>query len=178
MCMAMHTKSHVNRVNRKQTRKHCNQIFTNVDVTPYGCKLITETKMFMMTSSNGNIFHVIGHLCDEFTGHRWILHTYLCLLSCFISIFYNDEKCFFFIPVWLYFIVFSWFEFLFCTCQRWRNKEDKSFDVFFDLSLNKRLSIQSWGWWFDTPSCPLWRHCNVDELVFGLAELGVIPNQN
>ena len=24
----------------------------------------------MMTSSNGNIFRVIGHLCGEFTGHR------------------------------------------------------------------------------------------------------------
>ena len=22
----------------------------------------------------------------------------------------------------------------------------------------KRLSKQSWGWWFDMPSCPLWRH--------------------
>ena len=29
----------------------------------------------MMTSSNGNIFLVTGHLCGEFTGHRWILHT-------------------------------------------------------------------------------------------------------
>ena len=37
----------------------------------------------------------------------------------------------------------------------------RSFDVFFDLRLNKRLSKQSWGWWFETPSCPLWRHCNV-----------------
>ena len=35
-----------------------------------------------------------------------------------------------------------------------------SFDVFFDLRLNKRLSKQSWGWWFETPSRPLWRHCN------------------
>ena len=35
-----------------------------------------------------------------------------------------------------------------------------SFDVFFDLRLNKRLSKQSWGWWFETPSHPLWRHCN------------------
>ena len=35
-----------------------------------------------------------------------------------------------------------------------------SFDVFFDLRLNKRLSKQSWGWWFETLSCPLWRHCN------------------
>ena len=25
-----------------------------------------------MTSSNGNIFCVTGHLCGEFTGHRWI----------------------------------------------------------------------------------------------------------
>ena len=36
----------------------------------------------------------------------------------------------------------------------------RSFDVFFDLRLNKRLSKQWWGWWFETPSRPLWRHCN------------------
>ena len=36
----------------------------------------------------------------------------------------------------------------------------RSFDVFFDLRLNKRLSKQSWGWWFETPSRPLWRHRN------------------
>ena len=35
-----------------------------------------------------------------------------------------------------------------------------SFDVFFNLRLNKRLSKQSWGWWFETLSRPLWRHCN------------------
>ena len=34
------------------------------------------------------------------------------------------------------------------------------FDVCFDLRLNKRLSKQSWYWWFDTPSRPLWRHGN------------------
>ena len=33
--------------------------------------------------------------------------------------------------------------------------------VLFDLCPNKGLSKQSWGWWFETPSCPLWRHCNV-----------------
>ena len=38
----------------------------------------------------------------------------------------------------------------------------RSFDVFVDLRLNKWLSKQSWGWWFDTPSRPLWRHCNWD----------------
>ena len=26
----------------------------------------------IMTSSNGSIFRVTGHLCGEFTGHRWI----------------------------------------------------------------------------------------------------------
>ena len=36
----------------------------------------------------------------------------------------------------------------------------RSFDVFFDLHPNKRLSKQCWGWWFETPSCPLWRHRN------------------
>ena len=38
-----------------------------------------------------------------------------------------------------------------------------SFDVFFDLRLHKRLSKQSSGWWFETPSWSLWRHRN-DEL--------------
>ena len=36
----------------------------------------------------------------------------------------------------------------------------RSFDVFFDLCLNKRLSKQSWGRWSETLSRPLWRHCN------------------
>ena len=36
----------------------------------------------------------------------------------------------------------------------------RSFGVTFHLRLNKRLSKQSWGWWFETPSGLLWRHCN------------------
>ena len=36
----------------------------------------------------------------------------------------------------------------------------RSFDVFVNLRPNKRLSKQWWGWWFETPSCSLWRHCN------------------
>ena len=36
----------------------------------------------------------------------------------------------------------------------------RNFDVFFDLPLNKRLSNQPRGWWFETPSWSLWRHCN------------------
>ena len=82
----------------------------------------------MMTSSNRNIFRVIGLLCGKFPSQR---------------------------------------------------PAARSFDVFFDLHLNKRLSKQSWGWWFKTPLCPLWRHCNVrhqygshcffaDKLIFTL----------
>ena len=33
----------------------------------------------------------------------------------------------------------------------------RRFDVFFDLRLNKWLSKQPWGWWFETPSWSLWR---------------------
>ena len=37
----------------------------------------------------------------------------------------------------------------------------QSFDIFFDLRLNKRLSKQSIRWSFKTSSCSLRRHCNV-----------------
>ena len=76
---------------------------------------VAEARVNMMTSSNGNIFHVTG-LCAEnspVTGE------------------FSAER-----PV------------------------TRSFAVFFDLCLNKRLSKQSWGWWSETPSCSLWRHCN------------------
>ena len=41
-----------------------------------------------------------------------------------------------------------------------------SFDVFFDLCLNNRWSKQLWGWWFETTSHSLWRHCNVGINLF------------
>ena len=37
----------------------------------------------------------------------------------------------------------------------------RSFEVFYDLRLNKRLSKQSRRLWLDTPSRSLWCHCNV-----------------
>ena len=37
----------------------------------------------------------------------------------------------------------------------------RSFDVFFDLRLNKQLSKEPWGWWFEKPPCLLRHHCNV-----------------
>ena len=48
----------------------------------------------------------------------------------------------------------------------------RSFDVFFDLRLNKRLSKQPWGWWFETPSWSLWRHRN----VYGKSDLDLARN--
>ena len=43
----------------------------------------------------------------------------------------------------------------------------RSFCVFFDLRLNKRLSKQSRGWWFETPSCSLW--CHRDERCLAIS---------
>ena len=71
---------------------------------------------FMKTSSNGSIFRVTGHLCEEFMGHRWFPRTKA------------------------------------SHAELW---------YFLYLCLNKGLSKQWWGWWFETPSRPLWRHCNV-----------------
>ena len=72
-----------------------------------GMDLYATVGVVMMTSWNGNIFRVTGHLCGEFPAQRRVT---------------------------------------------------RSFDVFFDLRLNKRLSKQSLGWWFETLSRPLWRH--------------------
>ena len=50
-----------------------------------------------------------------------------------------------------------------------------SFDIFFDLCLNKRLSKRSWGCWFETPSYSLWCHCNENwKLYCPVAPDGVI----
>ena len=46
----------------------------------------------------------------------------------------------------------------------------RSFDVFFDLRLNKRLSKLSWGWCFETTSRSLWRICN-DKLWIMICEM-------
>ena len=82
--------------------------------------------IIMMTSSNGNIFRITGHLCGKFTGPRWISHTR---------------------PV------------------------TRSFDVFFDMHPNKRLSKQWWDWWFETPPCPLWRHRNYKDRLYYLTDV-------
>ena len=52
-----------------------------------------------MTSPNGNIFCVTGHLCGEFTGHQWIPHTkvsdarlYVSLICAWINGWINNRE--------------------------------------------------------------------------------------
>ena len=45
---------------------------------------------------------------------------------------------------------------------------------FFDLGLNKRLSKQSWDWWFETPSRPLWRHMTRQLCCRGICKMVAI----
>ena len=54
------------------------------------------------------------------------------------------------------------------TGLRWipRTPVTRGFGVFLDLRMNKRLSKQPWGWWFQTLSRPLWRHCNGRWITF------------
>ena len=47
-------------------------------------------------------------------------------------------------------------------------------------ALNKRLSKQLWGWWFETLSRPLWRHCNGSDMEGRRNKIngnGFSPNQ-
>ena len=50
----------------------------------------------------------------------------------------------------------------------------RSFDVFFDRRLNKRLSKQPRGWWLETLSCSLWRQSNVT-VVYHLSSDTLLP---
>ena len=40
-----------------------------------------------------------------------------------------------------------------------------SFDVFFDLRRNPKLSKQWRCWWFEIPSHSLWHHCNAIDVI-------------
>ena len=41
----------------------------------------------------------------------------------------------------------------------------RNFNAFFDLCLNRRLSKQWLGWWFETQSRPLWRQCYATQQI-------------
>ena len=42
--------------------------------------------------------------------------------------------------------------------------------------VNSRSSKQSWGWWFETPSRPLWRHRNVWGVIYCPRPRYLIPH--
>ena len=99
----------------------CSVKCTHVSVMLCFTLVYSRVTVNMMTSSNGNIFRVTGHLCGEFTGHRWIPR---------------------------------------------RKANDAELWCFLDLRLNKRLSKQSWGWWFEMLSHPIRRHCNEFRVIY------------
>ena len=52
----------------------------------------------------------------------------------------------------------------------------RSFNVFFDLRLNKCLSKHSRRWWFETQSCSLWRHSNEINKVSTISTTQILHN--
>ena len=103
----------------------------------------------MMTASNGNILHITGPLWGKSTGHWWmpptkasdveLWHDQMETFSALLALCVGNS------PVTGEF-----------PSQR---PVTQSFDVFFDLSLNKQLSKQSRCWWFEMPLHWLWHHC-------------------
>ena len=62
----------------KQFKKHySSKNWILLKLSPHSQLVAWKRYLVMMTSSNGNIFRVTGHLCGEFTGTgpRWIPHT-------------------------------------------------------------------------------------------------------
>ena len=64
------------------------------------------------------------------------------------------------------------------TGLRWiphTKASDAELWCFFDLHLIKRLSKHSRGWWFETLSRPLWRHCNAMDKQVAVGKDGFLP---
>ena len=64
------------------------------------------------------------------------------------------------------------------TGDRWiplTKASDAELWCFLDLRLNKRLSKQWWGWWFETPLRSSWCHCNVNQNSRSLLMLLYFP---
>ena len=59
------------------------------------------------------------------------------------------------------------------TGHRWiplTKASDAELWFLLNLRLNKRLSKHSRGWWFETPSRPLWRQCNAATMCAKLVD--------
>ena len=96
---------------------------------------------------------------------RWLMHSDWDYLSC--RALYLDWDCYIDIFITHFLIIIksevSTFPIvvIFFSVVVMMTSSNGTISAFFDLRLNKPLSKQSWGWWFETLSRPLWRHCNV-----------------
>ena len=54
-------------------------------------------------------------------------------------------------------VLLIWLQRTVCVSMTWWRHQMEMFSALLDV--NKRLSKQLWGWWFETPSRSLWRHC-------------------
>ena len=124
----------------------------------------------IMKLSNGNIFRATGPLWGEVTGRRWIPLTKASNAegSMFSLVHEPDPQILVLVATWWRHQMET-FSALLAICAGnspvpgefpTQRPVTRSFEVFFDLRLNKRLSKQSLGWWLETLSRPLWRHRN------------------
>ena len=88
---------------------------------------------------------MVDHISVSSSG-KWIIHPHLMMTSANGNIFRVTGLCAGNSPVTGEFLA--------------QRPVTRSSDVFFDLRVNKQLNKQSWGWWFGTLSCSLWRHCD------------------
>ena len=133
-------------------------------------------------------------VCLDWTLGRVLFQSFLTV----ITIWYVQLKCVLRVDTMILFSAFLWLYYQLIYDAWWRHQMETfsailatarginrspvnfphkgqwhgAFDVFCDLRLNKRLSKQSWGWWFETPSSPLWRHSN-GYLVMNLKKIHV-----
>ena len=102
---------------------------------------IKHRMRFGMEQISGTCYQ---HVICNFIQYLWSLFFYVCVPIMFMMTSSNGNILRVFGPLCEEFTVTGEF-----PTQR---SVTRSFDVFFDLCLNKRLSKQLLGWWFETPS--------------------------
>ena len=119
-------------------------------------KLLATVNWYLQSSlkhitwlfTDSNFYHRGGRyrqvsLYDDNTEVDFLLGTYLDLQKYVINILNHHDDVF----KWKHFRVTG----LLCGELSSDRPVTQSFDVFFDLRLNKRMSKQSWGRWCETP---------------------------
>ena len=116
------------------------------------------------------IYYVVCSKTNSVSQDKWQSHSNFSLNICINMI--NDTPSYFVQSWWRHQMETFSASMALCAGNSPVNSEfptqrpvTRSFDVFYDLCLNKRLTKQSRGWWFETPSRSLLRHCNVCPFV-------------